>query len=319
VASLSCAIRLEGVLLALLLLGHHAWTASRRRAAGAALAAGGIWAGLAAAAWSYYGEVIPHSVQAKWPWPRSGVPAVLAGLGGGDPVILIALAAGVHALATTRRHDPFARILALWTISWFAAFLAAGPRIWSWYAAPPCFAVLVVGSMGMTDILSRAPRRAWWPGRPAASAGAATAALAIWAGVLAINGPSPVTRHVHEGIRRWCQQQGSAADLIAARDIGLIGYHCGARIADLTGLVDREALRHATVESFVMARRPDYLLLNTTTSYRLIMRSPGLAGLYEPVARFSADGSRSLDPEAGLTRGYAPSYLLYARVKGGPT
>lgn len=79
----------------------------------------------------------------------------------------------------------------------------------------------------------------------------------------------------------WLRRQGGPALLIAAEDVGAVGYISDARIIDLHGLTSPAVAGRdrAEVTDMVLAARPDYI---QAYSHPLI-NSPTFSELYEPV------------------------------------
>jgi multisubunit Na+/H+ antiporter MnhC subunit len=78
-------------------------------------------------------------------------------------------------------------------------------------------------------------------------------------------------RTMHEQIGLWLRENTNAGDLIAANDIGAIGYLSGRKILDLVGLVDQETLQATSsqplgqqdwiLKPILEARKPAYLVI----------------------------------------------------------
>lgn len=48
---------------------------------------------------------------------------------------------------------------------------------------------------------------------------------------------------------------------VALNDVGIVGCYSGARVIDLAGLVDGDRFNYPTIKDFVIAKKPDYLVL----------------------------------------------------------
>ena len=161
---------------------------------------------------------------------------------------------------------------ALLPLGWAAAFIAAYalrlPVTYQHgrYLIPVIPVIVAVGAGGLAELLRpRAPE--FWP-RIASRAWAAAAALALLAfwliGAQAYARDVQIIETEMVAAARWVQQHTPAGTLIAAHDIGALGYFAERRILDMAGLVSPEVIPfirdEARLREWLTAAGADYLV-----------------------------------------------------------
>jgi hypothetical protein len=300
----------------------------------------------------YFGSPLPHSVAAKslayrlppeaglvrllqhygtpffehetlgpW-WPLAGLALYLA----------LSLAGG---LAAVRRNGR-AWVVALYPWLYLVAFAAANPLIFRWYLAPPLPFYFLLILIGLDRLLADLAR--WWSARaglprlrPAAPYLLA-APVALYAAFFA----RAWTLHPDHGpdapapVMAWHQLElyyaqvgaalaGPAAEgaVIAAGDVGALGYYSNARILDAVGLMSPEALAYYPLDpslyviNYAVAPR---LILDYAPDYVVLLEVYGRAGLLRD-ADFNA---RYEVMDTVPTDIYGSDGLLVMRRVGGP-
>jgi arabinofuranosyltransferase len=305
-AALLLLTRPDGALLVAPLALDYAlrqWRARRWRAPEAGVFLGALvpWALFASL---YFGSPIPHSIAAKTVAYRLPADAALVRLiqhygtpffeervlGRYWPLAGLALYLALSLVGGLRavRHNARAWPVAIFPWVYFVAYAAAHPLIFRWYLAPPLpFYFLLIG-MGASHLLYAAfGRRATRPARMAASAGGV---LAVAAAVgLSLNawtwrpdhGPQhPAPEMAWHQLELYYAEVGQALrpavtpqTVIAAGDVGALGYYSGARILDTVGLMSPQAARYypldpglyvinyAIAPGLILDERPDYVVL----------------------------------------------------------
>ena len=72
------------------------------------------------------------------------------------------------------------------------------------------------------------------------------------------------TKSIDVGMAKWIVENTDEDDLIAANDIGAIGYFSERRILDLGGLIDPNVTKHlknGTLWNYIKERKPDYMII----------------------------------------------------------
>ena len=75
-----------------------------------------------------------------------------------------------------------------------------------------------------------------------------------------------LSRSVRLPLVEWLEANTLEDEVIAAHDVGILGYYSGRRILDLVGLTNREVLPYhstRTVRSYLLDERPGYLVVLT--------------------------------------------------------
>lgn len=178
-----------------------------------------------------------------------------------------------------RRHDPTWPFLAF--LPAFALFYLIGrPLIFYWYVGPLLPALVIGLTLGMAQLARASPR----PG-VAASLMLLAALLAIGSGYTLQNG-GVRPRQLVWGIATTAEREAlyievaqelapsvNAETVVAAPEIGALGYYLPARILDTAGLVSPEALSHVNPDlaqasplghaispELIEFHRPDYIV-----------------------------------------------------------
>jgi hypothetical protein len=315
VCGVATLVRPEGALLAAVVLG---WTflVSRRQTPRALLAAClpiGV-AGLALLA--RYGSPLPNSVAAKqvaylpaWPLENAAALLIQAGLPGWSTYLLAALpnagiglllaGIGLTTLAILARHgvldlqrqgvawQPFAAFAALY-LAFYVVVGLRGVRLFPWYLVPiePFYVLAAVAGLAR---LSRASAFGWL----------GAAALVIWQ-LPAIDWRQPLTpagqdlgrEELYLTVGRGLADSLPEGAVIAAPEIGALGWASDLRVLDTVGLVSPAALPYYPLPA-------DQFVTDSAIPARLIAdRKP------DAVVTLDAFAQRSLLPDPAFQRDY---------------
>lgn len=218
---------------------------------------------------------------------------------------------GLGAMDTVRRKAEAWPVFA-YPAAYFLAFSIANPLIFRWYLAPPLPAFFLGVFLGIVRLAAdlRRPALAW-----AFGAAAVILSLNGWT-LRPDNGPSrpapemafvrleeiytEVAQHLKEVVR--------PGDVVAAGDIGAIGYFSQARILDLLGLISPNIVGYyplpdeAYVINFAVSAdaiddlRPDYVVILEVYGRATILQDARFLRAYEPVETLPTDlyGSRGM-------------------------
>jgi hypothetical protein len=239
-----------------------------------------------------------HEVLGRF-WPALGLPLYLA----------FYLLGGLRLV----RRDGRALPLALYPLAYVAVFSAANPLIFRWYLAPPLpfyFLGILTGFHGLlTDLAGRF-------GRERVGAGAFGLLLACWL-AFSVNA---YTLHPDHGPDRpapemaWFQLElfyRRAAEqvkprlepgnVVAAGDIGVVGWFTGAPILDTVGLISPEAVAYypldpaQVVTNYAMSAdlirdlQPAFIITLEVYVRNTLMPAPWFEEAYEQVAKLETD------------------------------
>ena len=261
-SGLATLVRPEGALLALTVVAW-AWLVQRRQAPGAVLAAavpvlvvGGLFM-------ARYGSPLPHSVAAKqvayqpaWPLENAFALTVQAGLPGWSTYLLAVLPAaaavalalagltllvgltlrGVHEL---NRHEvawqPFAGFAVLY-MAFYVAVGLRGVRMFPWYLVPITPFYLLALAAGLARV------RAWRQGWLAAALVVWQLPAISWHQPLMPAGEDLAREQLYLSVGQYLAGSLPVNAVVAAPEIGAIGYASNLRMLDTVGLVSPAAL-----------------------------------------------------------------------------
>lgn len=309
-------VRPEGALAAVAVVGWACWQA-RGLAAGPALAVGAWALAYAAGLTVWYGSPVPQTVLAKQvaytseaPWLSGAVLLAQAGLPGWSsffpsalPIATLAFPISLAGLVgllglgmSGARRLPRARTAQLWQpFATFGGLYLAfhvvaglrGGRLFPWYLVPPIPLYLLAATAG----LGGRPR-----GLPTAAAGLL---LLAWQ-LPAVDWQRPFLPSGFD-LRREALYLRVAADLardlppdavVAAPEIGALGYRSGLRILDTVGLVSPVASRYyplppgmvegdnAIPPRLILDRRPDAVVTLDQFARRSLLADAAFARQY---------------------------------------
>jgi hypothetical protein len=318
--------RPDGLLLGGLMASDHLLRAWRSRRpplaeAGVLLASLAPWVIFAGA---YFGSPVPHSVTAKVLAyrlePEAGLVRLVQHygtpffehevLGRFWPLAGVALYLALGALGAlaASRHNSRAWVLAAYPWLYFAVFAAANPLIFRWYLAPPLpfyFLFILIGLSHLIGRLPRQPSRAWlW--LPVCVF--FLLSLRAWT-LRPDHGPqTPAPRMAwhrleldYTQVGRELAMRTTPDTIVAAGDVGALGYYSNARILDTVGLISPEALdyypldpalyviNYAVPPDLVLDYAPDYLVVPEVYVRAGLLRERRFTDQYELAWRVDSD------------------------------
>ncbi len=184
---------------------------------------------------------------------------------------------------------------------YFLTFALANPLMFRWYTAPPTplyFLCIVAGAWGLAKRLLGAKRGQWIT----AATGTVWLALSLRAWTLhPAHGPTRPTpemawfelEQLYEQVGRELAPYVDKETVIAAGDIGAIGWYSDARILDTLGLVSPQATvyypldpsmlataPYAVAPDLIFDQKPDYIVILETYGRNGLLREPRLAEQY---------------------------------------
>lgn len=216
------------------------------------------------------------------------------------------------------RRDTRAWSIAAYPFLYFAVFAVVNPLIFRWYLAPPLpvYFLLILG--GSHKVLS--DLRHWIGQRtpnlyPLGLAAAVGLSLNAWT-LHPDHGPDRPAPEMawhqlellYEQVGRELEPKVTADTVIAAGDVGALGYYSGARILDTVGLVSPQALPHyplpdsyyvigyAIPPDLIIEARPDLVVLLEAYGREGLLKDKRFVQAYTLVDRISTDiyGSRGM-------------------------
>jgi len=328
-AGLSLVTRPDAVILIGLLAAERARQTWKRRTGhdyppvrlteiAALLAPAVFWAGLA---WWVYGSPLPQSIVAKsvaYHLPReAGFVRLLQNFATpfledqvfGPTAIAFGLVAYLllFALGTVDsvRRKPESWPTFAYPAAYFVAFSVGNPLIFRWYLAPPLPMFLLGIFLGVVRIAGdlRRPALAWVFG-----AAAVLLSLNGWT-LHPDNGPARPApdmafvglEQIYTDIGRQLRGVVRPGEVVAAGDIGAIGFFSQARILDLLGLTSPQVVGYYPLpaESYVINfavspqaiedLRPDYVVVLEVYGRRTILTDPAFLKAYQLIETIPTD------------------------------
>ncbi|MDZ4858836.1 MAG: hypothetical protein SGI88_07610 [Candidatus Hydrogenedentes bacterium] len=223
------------------------------------------------AATIYFGNPLPHSMQAKVvhsfghePWRFDS----LFNYWLGQPIIpILLLPAVVGSLYSLADRN---RALAFWLLFYIAEYKIAGMPNYAWYFAAPMVGICILAFMGFGRLIELG-RDEMQPALAAAAAIGATVVL-----LFAANAAQHYVRNnagelpkssPHMQAATWLRENTDRDDTILAFEIGKVGYFAERRIVDMFGLVSPEVVPYLREGGFTDVVR------NTQFDYVFILRA----------------------------------------------
>jgi hypothetical protein len=333
---LATVVRPEGALLAAVVLAWT-WWSHRRQTLVVAVGAGVPILATGIALMARYGSPLPHSVAAKqvaylpaWPLENAAALLIQAGLPGWSTYLLAALptagalaivAVGLATLVVLARGgigqlqrqgaawQPFAAFALLY-IAFYVVMGFRGVRLFPWYLVPVEPFYLLAAAAGLARLGAR--RGAW-----------VAASLVLWQ-LPAVNWRQPIMptgedlgrEQLYLSVGHDLAASLPANAVLAAPEIGALGYASNLRVLDTVGLVSPAALPYYPLPA-------DQFVTDSAIPARLISdRQPDV------VVTLDAFAQRSLLPDAAFQRDYqlqaeypanvwqSQELLVYRRVDG---
>lgn len=239
-----------------------------------------------------------------------GVPGIAIGI-----MLYPALAAAGTLYAVKRQPRLLPFLLYPWL--YVAVFSAMNPLIFRWYLAPllpPYFVAIVLGVWALAGAVAEAARRPRLGLAASATLGALFVALSLNAWVLHPDhgrdrpAPKMAWHKIELNYRRMAETLRndfgvSEATVVAAGDIGVVGYYSRAHILDTVGLITpemaayypvdesllAEGANYAVPPAIIMDYQPDYIVLMESFVRNGLARDPAFGKLYAQARIFTTD------------------------------
>lgn len=247
--------------------------------------------------WQYFGSIIPHSITAKLAlysqfgtMPASEAIASLLGLQSPLGWILLPLLL-VGAWELNRKQDA-GKLELIWLVGTFLFFSLSRTHLFHWYITPVYPVLLIFVAAGVNVVYERLripPHRAGQIGDLLAVV-ACAAVLVISSSQLSYYREiQQTTEKVHREIGTYLFAQTDKDAIVAAEDIGYIGYYSKRTILDRDGLVSPIAVeynRDARYSELIQDARPDYLVACVGSPISGFLEEPNFLAQYHELKRF---------------------------------
>lgn len=249
-------------------------------------------------AWQYFGSVIPHSITAKVAlYSQFGtmppIDALVYLLNLGSPfgwLLLVLLLIGAWEL---NRSQNAGKLELVWIGGTFLFFSLSKTHLFHWYITPvyPVFLLIVAaGINAMYERIRIPPAKAANIGEWIAVTAAAGAILVSFTQAGHFREMQQTTERVHKEIGTYLFAQAEPDAIVAAEDIGYVGYYSKRTILDRDGLVSPVAVeynRTARYLDLVNDTRPDFLVASVGSPISPFLDDPGFLATYHELKRFA--------------------------------
>jgi len=248
-------------------------------------------------AWFYFGSPIPNSAAAKWALSGGNILSAPANilLRGflhlhtfGIPVLILALAGTRFIWQERKAWLP----LALWTWGYALSYtIAAGP-MHPWYYAPFYVGYLALAFHGILFLFARYPKL---------KIRTVSATLSIIAIIIVLylsydrstdlRLQQAQMNATNRAAGVWMATNTPPDSVLAAKDIGYIGYYSRRKILDLAGLVSPECIPYRAKSDFLGPIRkfhPDYFAFSAGQARTLNLDKDNLMNDYKLAARITS-------------------------------
>lgn len=238
---------------------------------------------------TFYAKQAEYAVELNRPLGFRLVEQWGVGLVGAGAILVLGFAASIWADVTGKRWARLAP--AVWWLAFLAAYAVRLPVTYQHgrYAMPALPVLVLVGAEAMLTAALRAsgkaPKilsRAW------AAAALATAIAFLGPGARAYSQDVAIIETEMVAAARWIAANTASGDLIAAHDIGAVGYYSERTLIDLAGLISPEVIPfvrdQARLAEYLDARGADYLMTFPGWYPRLVA---GLTPVYRSTAPYA--------------------------------
>ena len=248
-ATLSAVTRYEGFLLLALILISLFWRDRRQFLSYLVIPAVIILPWLIFA-FIYFGSIIPHSITAKlalyerfaYESPWENLKFMMAWH---NPLGWIMTAAAIWGGVWLHRKQLFGRIEAVWLIGMVLFYTFSRTHLFFWYPSPLYPVYLVLAAAAIVAVLELNSLRRFNVAYLRYGVTIVAVVVLAWGNrskVLSFGSQQDTLETVHREIGTYLLGHADPADVVAAEDIGYIGYYSQRRIIDRDGLVSPEAV-----------------------------------------------------------------------------
>lgn len=206
-------------------------------------------------------------------------------------VVLAAVTAGAIWFWRSQR---FGRLELLWLVGMYAFYLFSGAHIFFWYVVPAYPVHLLFASAALVPLWDRLPLTLQHAPAARIGLGAVLCAALLYGAY----GPATFYKTYQESLEAMHQQVGlylfaesNPKDLVAAEDIGYIGYYSQRTILDRDGLVSPEAIPYNRAGSYlplILDYRPDWVVVCDPSPISPFINDDSFLNRYEHVRAFQA-------------------------------
>ena len=260
----------------------------------------------------YFGSLIPNSITAKIAlYSRFGADSVMQNLvyllALHNPVGWVILLAAAFGGWWLYRKQDFGTIEAIWLALTVLFFSLSGTRLFFWYVAPLYPVLIIFASAAVVWICDRWKNvrdHITWIEAAAALIIVASTAPGLYRQVEHFRTQATYAETVLKPVAFYLKSQSdSTFQIVAAEDIGHIGYYSGCLILDRDGLVSPQTVtynRDGRYLNLILDTKPEWVGAGVGSPISEFLDDPRFTGMYALAQSFSENA--------------APQYNLYRRI-----
>ncbi|MEE9442532.1 MAG: hypothetical protein V3V99_07680 [candidate division Zixibacteria bacterium] len=295
-SGLAIMTRPEGILLFAIIFGRNIFTDASRTLKLSFVSL------LPVAAWLifsqvYFGSIIPHSIPAKLAlYSRFGTMSFwnsIVFLMGwhnlfGIAMFIIALT-GAHWLYYRRR---FGLLEIIWIAAMILFYSTGKTHLFLWYIAPIYPVYILIASAAIPYLFGKiewAKNNSGPSVMIVASLTVATLLYANYAPLISFKNQQTTHKEIHKSIGKYLKFHAGANDVIAAEDIGYIGYFSQKKILDRDGLISPQAVpynRDGRYLEFILDYNPDWVVASPQSEISGFLNDDLFSERYEVIEWF---------------------------------
>lgn len=253
----------------------------------------------------YFGSPLPNSISGKLAlysnWGTMGWwDTLVFYMSWHDPVGWVVTIMAILGAIWLKQKQDWGGIAIVWLMGMIAFYVFSGARVFFWYAAPLYPVLLLLAAASFPFAAGK------WPRLEDLGRRYGTAIMAL-VGVVALIGLYPAAKYYrsfqndmnecHRAVASFLSVNVSDEELVAAEDIGYMGYYSGKRILDRDGLVSPEAApynRAADYGGLIRDFKPDWLVAAPGMPTTPFLNDADFLDHYTEVQSFTGTGCKYL-------------------------
>lgn len=257
------------------------------------------WIGFA---FFYFGSAIPNSIPAKLAlYSRFGADTPLENLiflmGFHRLVGWVLLLAATLGAIWLHRKQNYGSLAVIWIVGMLTFFAFSRTHLFFWYITPIYPIYLLLASASLVPLLEQV-RSFGWPILPTKTLITLGITVVLTVGCVRqakfYRSFQGVYEKVHKAIGLYLGREAGSDDLVAAEDIGYMGYYCGRKILDRDGLISPEAIsynRQGDYLGLVIDHRPDWVVAAVHSDWSKFVDEPEFREVYHFKQTFAEAGA----------------------------
>ena len=308
-ATLATATRPEGLWLLAMLLVYNGWKNRHRIGTYLMVPLPVLLPWVVFATW-YFGSPLPHSIPAKLAlYSRFGTGSLwqhlLLVMGWHNPMGILLFLMAIPGTYWLYKRQLFGRLEIIWLLGMIIPLVFSSTHLFLWYISPiyPIYLLLASAALPMAvESVNINPARITRIARFAIPVVVLIMLAANYRSVVFYRDYQDSLETAHKAIGQYLAANAARDDIVAAEDIGYIGYYSRLRIIDRDGLVSPEVLpynRSGRYLELITDFAPDWVVAAPSSASSPFLGNAVFLSQYELRERFVSDNGSE--------------YQLYAR------